>query len=116
MPSAPAVAEYRAGNERQNHVHKVSGLYEVAEVTCRRGVVDGTLLGSWMQRLHPGDAHLLRTVTVTLLDEARAPLRAWVLRDARPLRFEGPTLAARGGGDVAMEELVLSAESVDLAT
>ena len=30
-----------------------------------------------------------------------------------PLKYTGPTLAAKGGGDVAMEELVLSIESLE---
>ena len=29
-----------------------------------------------------------------------------------PMKYTGPTLAAKGGGDVAMEELVLSAEGM----
>ena len=30
------------------------------------------------------------------------------------MKYTGPTLAAKGGGDVAMEELVLSSEGIDL--
>ena len=31
------------------------------------------------------------------------------------MKYTGPTLAAKGGGDVAMEELVLSVEGIDFA-
>ncbi len=48
-----------------------------------------------------------RTVTITLLDEARNPVAAWRLRNAQPKKWTGPTLAAKGGGEVAMEELHL---------
>jgi hypothetical protein len=30
------------------------------------------------------------------------------------MKYSGPTLAAKGGGDVAMEELVLSVEDFEL--
>jgi hypothetical protein len=30
------------------------------------------------------------------------------------MKWTGPTLAAKGGGDVAMEELVLSAENLQM--
>ena len=32
-----------------------------------------------------------------------------------PLKYTGPTFAAKGGGDVAMEELVLSSEGFEFA-
>jgi hypothetical protein len=30
-----------------------------------------------------------------------------------PMKWTGPTLTAKGGGDVAMEELVLSVEKIE---
>ena len=37
----------------------------------------------------------------------------WVLVNARPTKFTGPTLAGKGGSDVAMEEIVVSIESFE---
>jgi len=37
----------------------------------------------------------------------------WTLRVAQPKKWVGPTLAAKGGGEVAMEELHLVAERID---
>jgi len=31
-----------------------------------------------------------------------------------PMKYTGPTFAGKGGGDVAMEEIVLSAEALEL--
>ena len=46
-----------------------------------------------------------------LQDEARnGPVATWRLQGAMPLKYTGPTLVGKGGGDVAMEELVLSCE------
>jgi phage tail-like protein len=55
-----------------------------------------------------------KTVTITLLDEAHKPVQSWVLRGAIPMKYTGPTLAGKGGGDVAMEEIVLSGEALEL--
>ena len=46
-------------------------------------------------------------------DEAGTPVQKWTLGGVAPMKYTGPTLAAKGGGDVAMEELVLSSESMD---
>ncbi len=53
------------------------------------------------------------TVTITLLDERRDPVCTWILRNAQPKKWVGPTLAGKGGGEVAMEELHLVAEQID---
>jgi hypothetical protein len=38
----------------------------------------------------------------------------WRLMNARPIKYTGPTLNAKGGTDVAMEELVLACESLSV--
>jgi hypothetical protein len=48
-----------------------------------------------------------------LLDERRSMVCQWVLSNAQPKKWVGPTLSAKGGGEVAMEELQLVAERVD---
>jgi hypothetical protein len=37
-----------------------------------------------------------------------------VLRGVVPSKYTGPTLAGKGGGDVAMEEIVLSAQALEI--
>lgn len=54
-----------------------------------------------------------KTVVVKLLDEQRNSVQSWTLRGVTPMKYTGPTLAAKGGGDAAMEELVLSVEGID---
>lgn len=55
-------------------------------------------------------------VGVTLRDEPGQDVQFWKLRGVTPLKYTGPTLAAKGGGYVAMEELTLSIEGLELAT
>lgn len=108
------VAEYRSGNDRENHVRKVPGVHKVSDVTLKRGIVNSGDLWEWIGNVRLNGVLAQRTVTITLRDEARNPVQTWTLRGVVPLKYTGPTLAAKGGGDVAMEELVLSAESLVL--
>lgn len=104
-------AEYRNGNERFNTVRKIPNVHKIDDVTLKRGLVGSTDLKDWLKTVEEGTADP-RQVTITLLDEAREPVAIWVLRNAQPKKWTGPTLAAKGGGDSAMEELSLVCEGV----
>ena len=54
-----------------------------------------------------------RQVTITLLDEARNPVATYKLRNAQPKKYTGPSLTAKGGGEIAMEELSFVCEGVE---
>ena len=108
------VAEYRAGNDKENHVRKVAGVHKVSDVTLKRGIVNFDSLWSWIDETRSAGPAAQKTVAVTLLDEAHNPVRTWLLRGCIPMKYTGTTLAAKGGGDVAMEEIVLSAEGFEI--
>ena len=110
------IAEYRNGNERENHVRKVPGMHKVSDVTLKRGIVNSQDLWDWVEDVRVNGPGAQRTVVITLRDEAGADIQSWILRGVVPMKYTGPTLAAKGGGDVAMEELVLSIEGLDLET
>jgi phage tail-like protein len=105
-------AEYRNGNERVNTVRKVPNTHKLDDVTLKRGLVGSIDLFNWMKTVRDG-VHDPREVTITLLDEAREPVAEWHLHRAQPKKWVGPTLAAKGGGEVAMEELHLVHEGVE---
>lgn len=104
-------AEYRNGNERKNAVRKIPGSFKVDDVTLKRGLVGSLDLFAWLQAVAEG-GHDPRTVTISLLDEARSEVASWVLEKAQPKKWTGPTLAAKGGGEIAMEELSLVHEGI----
>jgi phage tail-like protein len=108
------MAEYRNGNEKENHVRKVPGTHTVADTTLKRGIAKADKLWDWIKQTRTTGPLAQKTVTITLLDEAQAPVQSWVLRGVVPTKYTGPTLAGKGGGDVAMEELVLSAEGLEV--
>lgn len=109
------VAEYRNGNEKENHVRKVAGIHTASDVTLKRGIVDSKSLWDWIGEARVNGPSAQKTVTITMLDEAQKPVQAWVLRGAIPMKYTGPTFAGKGGGEVAMEEIVLSSEALELA-
>ncbi|HUN41675.1 MAG TPA: phage tail protein [Acetobacteraceae bacterium] len=114
-------AEYRVGNDPENYVHKVSGLTKATDVTLKRGVMGWTDLSTWITTVRDGGyagqtAQAGTTVTINLMDEAQAgPVMTWTLTNAKPKSYKGVTLNAKGGTDVAIEELVLSVEKIDVS-
>jgi len=105
-------SEYRNGNERVNTVRKIPNVHTFDDVTLKRGLIGSTDLFQWIKDVRDG-SYGARTVTITLLDEARNPVATWVLIKAQPKKWVGPTLAAKGGGEVAMEELHLVHEGLE---
>ena len=107
-------AEYRNGNDKANHVRKISNVNSTDDVTLKRGLVGDMRLFTWIKETREGTG-TPQTVTITLMDEAREPVCKWVLLNAQPKKLVGPTLAAKGGGEVAMEELHFVAEQIDFS-
>ncbi len=109
------MAEYRNGNEKDNAPRKITGSYKVTDVTLKRGVIGSLDLYEWLNQIRNGEQDALRTVTIQLLSEDRATVAVeWQLSNARPLKYTGPTLSG-AGTEVAIEELVLACERIDLA-
>jgi phage tail-like protein len=106
-------AEYRNGNEMVNTPRKVPNSWTADDVTLKRGLVGSVDLFQWLATVRGGVADA-RDVTITLMDEARNPVVTWTLRRAQPKKWSGPTLAAKGG-EVAMEELLLVHEGIEMS-
>ncbi|MBC8008533.1 MAG: phage tail protein [Burkholderiales bacterium] len=107
------IAEYRNGNAKENHVRKIPLMHKVGDVTLKRGVIDSNEFFSWIKQTREVGYKAKRDIVITLKDETGAPVRKWKLQSVIPLKYTGPTLAGKGG-DMAMEELVLSAEGMDI--
>lgn len=108
------VAEYRNGNSKVNHVSKIPGIHKAGDVTFKRGVIGAQNLWNWLDEVRQGKLSAKRNVSIKLLSEDRSEtVVIWRLKNAMPIKWTGPTLTGKGGGDVAIEELVLSVEMVD---
>ena len=109
-------AEYRDGNEMDNAPRKVTGTFEMTNVTLKRGVIaELETINQWLDEARSGSQNALRTVIVQLQskDHAAEPVQEWELQNARPIKFTGPAFAGKST-DVAIEELVLACERIDL--
>jgi len=109
------IAEYRNGNEAENHVRKIPGTHKVSDVTLKRGIVNSQDLWDWIDEVRRSGPAGQREVVITLRDEAGQDVQSWMLHNVVPMKYTGPTLAGKGDGEVAMEELVLAAEGIDFS-
>lgn len=105
-------ADYRVGNSPVNHPVKVNGVYKVGDVTLKRGLIGVTDLYTMIDGIRTG-THTLQNVQVQVQDEGHnGPVFTFTLVNARPIRYTAPTFNAKGGTEVAIEELVLSCEDL----
>jgi phage tail-like protein len=105
-------SEYREGTFPVNTPIKIPNTNKLDQVTLKRGLVGSTDIFTWLAQVRDG-AYEPRTVTITVLDEAHNAVLSLVLTKAQPAKWLGPTLAAKGGGECAMEELHLVYEGID---
>jgi len=108
------MAEYRNGNDRENHVRKIPNINKVPDVTLKRGIISSKEWWDWINEIRKtGWVAQKKSVTIVLRDEAgENEVCKWTLQNVSPVKYTGPSLNAKGGTDAAMEELVLSAEGI----
>jgi phage tail-like protein len=108
------VSEYRNGNSRENSVMKITGLNKSTDVTMKRGVIGSLSLYNWLNQIRNGDQNALRTVTIHLQNEDHTQVvQTWKLLRARIIKHTSGPFNAKGT-DVAMEELVLAYERLEM--
>jgi phage tail-like protein len=108
------VSEYRNGNDKENGVRKIVGLNKATDVTMKRGVIGSLNLYSWLDEIRNGDQNAFRNVVVQLQNESHTDVvQTWkLMRDRIIKHISGPFNAK--GTDVAMEELTLSYERLEM--
>ncbi len=108
------VAEYRAGNMKENSVQKMTGINKATDVTLKRGVIGSLDLYQWLDQIRNGDQTAFRTVTVQLQNEDHTQVvQTWKLLRARIIKHVSGPLNAKGT-DVAMEELTVAYERLQM--
>ncbi len=108
------VSEYRPGNHKENSVMKITGMNKSTDVTMKRGVIGSLNLYQWLNQIRNGDQAALRTVTIQLQNESHTDVVAtWKLMRARIIKHTSGPLNAKGT-DVALEELVLAYERLEM--
>jgi len=108
-----AVVEYRNGNSKENSPMKITGLNKATDVTMKRGVIGALDLYNWLNDIRNGNQNALRTVTIQLQSEDHQVVQTWKLLRARIVKHTSGPFNARGS-DVAIEEIVLAYERLEL--
>ena len=108
------VSEYRNGNSKENSVRKITGLNKATDVTMKRGVIGSLNLYQWLNDIRNGNQNAERTVTIQLQNEDHtAVVQTWKLLRARIIKHVSGPVNAKGT-DVAMEELTLAYERLEM--
>ena len=108
------VSEYRNGNEKDNSVRKLTWLNKATDVTLKRGVIGSENLYAWLDDIRNGNTNALRTVRIHLMSEDhRDRVQSWMLLNARIIKYVSGPFNAKGK-DVAMEELTLAYEKLEM--
>lgn len=113
LSSETEVLLFRSGNDRSAAVRKLPGLQKYGDVTLKRGYIGNNELYQWRQQIVDGNVDR-RSVSIRLLSENREEVSRFNLFEAWPCRWELSTLNAKGT-DVAIEELVLAVERIELS-
>jgi phage tail-like protein len=100
-------AEYREGNESQPHVKQLTGLHKYTSITLKRGTVSNSGFYDWYKNKS------LKDLSLKAIAPSGQPI-TYHLRNCKPTKYTGPNLTGSGSGEVAIEELVLSCESITL--
>lgn len=109
------VVEYRGGADPQLTTTKQPGLKKFSNVTLKRGIAPaeaGNGLFDWYNSILAGTVQR-RSVTVSLLNEARDPVMTWKIKQAWPVKIEGPGLKSTGT-DVAIESVEFACEGIEI--
>lgn len=108
------VSEYRNGNAKENSVMKITGLNKSSDVTLKRGVIGSLNLYQWLDDIRNGNQDAKRTILIHLQNEDHTSIvQTWKLMRATITKHTSGPLSAKGT-DVAMEEMLLAYERLEM--
>lgn len=108
------IAKCHKRNENENSLRKITGLNKSTDVTFKRGVIGSLTLSNWLNDIRNGKQAAIRDVTIQLRSEDDcAVVQSWKLTRARIIKFVSGPMKTKGT-DVAMEELTLAYERLEM--
>ena len=109
-----SVLEYRDGSSPSPFPEKIPGKPAFGNIILRRNFRGSLELYEWWKEAALGTANSRRNITISLLnDDATSVVATWKVRNAFPIKIEGPHLKANGN-EVAIETIELACESIEL--
>lgn len=103
------VIEYRDGNSQTFSKQKMSGLRKSSDVSIKKGLFkDDKQYYTWFNAVQMNVPER-KDVTISLLDEAHAPVMTWKLLNAWPKKISSPTMKS-DSSEVAIESIEIAHE------
>jgi phage tail-like protein len=105
--------EYRHGDSKEFSVIKMPGIKKTGNVTMKKGVFKSdNKFWDWFEKIKMNT--IKRTpVTISLLDESKAPTMVWKLANAFPTKVTGTDLKS-DGNEVAVESIEIAHEGLTI--
>lgn len=94
-------------------ISRITGVNKSTDVTLKRGVIASGALQDWLDQIRRGHQRANRTFSITQQDEEHKTVHTWKLLRARIIKHTSGPFNAKGT-DVAMEELVIACERLEL--
>ena len=105
------VVSFRDGSSPEDSARKMPGLRKYSNITLKRGIARGdNEFFEWINTKQVGVIER-RDITIALLKEDHSPVVTWKVRNAFPVHYYGPVLAANDS-ELAIETLVLTHEGI----
>ena len=103
--------EYRDGASPEFTKVKMPGLRKFSNITLKRGIAPAdNEFFDWLNATQMNVPER-RDLTIQLLNESHEPVMSWKVKNAFPLKVEGPSLKA-DGNEVAIESIELAHEGI----
>jgi phage tail-like protein len=108
------VIEYRDGLTPQRSAMKMPGIQKVTNITLKKGIVKGhNEFYLWLNSVKLNTI-VRKDLVISLLDEENNPAMVWNVKQAWPVKVEGPSLKA-SGNEIAMESIELAHEGLTVS-
>jgi len=105
--------ECRDGASREYSSGGTPGLRKSGTITLKRGIVKAeSQFFHWLSTVKLNTVER-RDLVISLLNENRQPVMVWKIRNAFPVKVEGPLLKT-SGNEVAIESIELAHEGLEL--
>ncbi len=105
--------DYREGNEKANHVRKLSGLTKFGNITLKRGYTESLDIWNWHKQILDGQIQSNRKeVIIVVQDEAGTDKARFVVSEAWPTKYDPSDLNGKGN-EVFIELLELVNEGIE---
>jgi len=103
--------DYREGNSKEYQVTKMPGIPQYSNITLKRGMFKGdNEFFQWLNTVKMNNIER-RDLTITLLNEEHEPVVAWKVKNAFPVKVEGPSLNSTSN-EAAVETIELAHEGL----